>query len=157
MAWAAAAPTLVNRRHRDHFTDRDRDTEIGTGIYTEPPFKASGILRAHGARTAPKLLIIGIQNASLCSMSGFDQEEAGILRDFERGELTGIRNFEEEKQRMESAARDLLKKDRRINIRISSRDLENLRKRAAKEGMPYQTLISSTLHKYVTGKLKPVE
>ncbi len=87
----------------------------------------------------------------------FDQEEVEILRDFEHGELTGIRNFEEEKRRMETAARDFLKKDRRINIRISSRDLENLQKRAAKEGMPYQTLISSTLHKYVTGKLKPVE
>jgi len=87
----------------------------------------------------------------------FDQEEVEILRDFERGELAGIRNFGEEKRRMETAARDFLKKDRRINIRISSRDLECLQKRAAREGMPYQTLISSTLHKYVTGKLKPVE
>lgn len=85
-----------------------------------------------------------------------DHEETEILRALERGELASIRNFEQEKLRMESAAREFLRKDRRINIRISSRDLERLRKQAAKEGMPYQTLISSTLHKFATGKLKPV-
>jgi predicted DNA binding CopG/RHH family protein len=47
-----------------------------------------------------------------------------------------------------------LQKDKRINIRISARDPEKIQKRAAKEGIPYQTLISSTLHKLVTGKLK---
>ena len=86
-----------------------------------------------------------------------DHEEVGILRDFERGELASIRSFKEEKRRLEAAAREFLKKDRRINIRISTRDLEGLRKRAAKEGMPYQTLISSTLHKFVTGKLESVD
>ena len=85
-----------------------------------------------------------------------DHEEAEILRALERGELASIRNFAQEKLRMESAAREFLKKDRRINIRISSRDLESLQKQAAKEGLPYQTLISSTLHKFATGKLKPV-
>ena len=86
-----------------------------------------------------------------------DREEVKILRDFERGELTSINNFKEEKRQLEEAAHNFLQKDRRINIRISSRDLETLQKRAAKEGMPYQTLISSTLHKFVTGKLKGVE
>ena len=86
-----------------------------------------------------------------------DHEEVGILRDFERGELASIRSFKEEKRRLEAAAHEFLKKDRRINIRISTRDLEGLRKRAAKEGMPYQTLISSTLHKFVTGKLESVD
>lgn len=86
-----------------------------------------------------------------------DPEEARILLDFERGELESVRNFKREKLRLESAARDFAKKNRRINIRISSRDLERLQKRAAREGMPYQTLISSTLHKFVTGKLKPVD
>ncbi len=85
-----------------------------------------------------------------------DHEEVEILRALELGELASIRNFEQEKLRMESAAREFLKKDRRINIRISSRDLERLQKQAAKEGLPYQTLISSTLHKFATGKLKPV-
>ncbi len=84
-----------------------------------------------------------------------NQYEVEILRSFERGELSGIKNFEQEKRRMEAAARGFFKKDQRINIRISSRDLENLQKQAAAEGLPYQTLISSTLHKFVTGKLKP--
>ncbi|MBW1938036.1 MAG: hypothetical protein JRI67_04590 [Deltaproteobacteria bacterium] len=53
---------------------------------------------------------------------------------------------------MEEAARKTLQKNRRINIRISSRDLERIQKKATKEGIPYQTLISSTLHKLVRPK-----
>lgn len=87
----------------------------------------------------------------------FDREELEILRDFEHGEFAGVANFRAEKQRLESVARETLKKNRRINIRISSRDLTFLKKQAARDGMPYQTLISSTLHKFVTGKLKAVE
>ena len=83
-----------------------------------------------------------------------DEEELQILRDFERGEFESIQNFREEKRRLEEAARNTLQKDKRINIRISSRDLEKIQKRAATEGIPYQTLIASTLHKFVTGNLK---
>ena len=86
-----------------------------------------------------------------------DREEVKILQDFERGELTSINNFKEAKRQLEEAAHEFLQKDKRINIRISSRDLNSLQKRATKEGMPYQTLISSTLHKFVTGKLKSIE
>ena len=86
-----------------------------------------------------------------------DQEEMKVLRDFERGELKSINNFKEAKRQLEESAHDFLQKDKRINIRISSRDLNSLQKKAAKEGMPYQTLISSTLHKFVTGKLKSIE
>jgi len=85
-----------------------------------------------------------------------DEEELQILRDFERGEFQSIHNFREEKRKLEEAARNTLQKDRRINIRVSSRDLERIQKRAAKEGIPYQTLISSTLHKLISGKLKEV-
>ena len=46
------------------------------------------------------------------------------------------------------------KKDRRINIRISSRDLDALQKKALVEGIPYQTLIASVLHKYAAGRLR---
>jgi predicted DNA binding CopG/RHH family protein len=83
-----------------------------------------------------------------------DEEELQILGDFERGEFESIENFRAEKRNLEAAARRTLQKDRRINIRISSRDLEKLQKRAAMEGVPYQTLIASTLHKFVTGQLK---
>ena len=86
-----------------------------------------------------------------------DPEEVKILQDFEHGELTSINNFKEAKRQLEEAAHESLQKDKRINIRISSRDLNSLQKRAAKEGMPYQTLISSTLHKFITGKLKSIE
>ncbi len=86
-----------------------------------------------------------------------DEEEMKILRDFERGELRSITRFKEKKRKLEEAAAAFLQKDKRINIRISSRDLEALKKKASKEGMPYQTLISSTLHKFVAGKLRSVE
>jgi len=85
-----------------------------------------------------------------------DQEELQILQDFERGELESIRNYREEKEILEKAARHTLQKDKRINIRISSRDLGKIQKRAAKEGIPYQTFISGSLHKLVTGRLKEV-
>jgi predicted DNA binding CopG/RHH family protein len=84
----------------------------------------------------------------------FDEEELKILRDFERGEFESVKNFQNEKKQLEEAAGKTLMKNKRINIRISSRDLTRIQKKAAKEGIPYQTLISSTLHKFITGKLK---
>jgi len=83
----------------------------------------------------------------------FDSEELKILQDFECGEFHSIRNFQSEKQELEEAARSTLQKDKRINIRISSRDLERIQMRAAREGIPYQTYISSSLHKLVAGRL----
>jgi predicted DNA binding CopG/RHH family protein len=83
----------------------------------------------------------------------FDKEEQQILQDFENGQFRSIRNFEAEKKELEEAARNTLQKDRRINIRISSRDLERIQMRAAREGVPYQTYISSSLHKLVAGRL----
>ena len=82
-----------------------------------------------------------------------DKEELQILSDFEQGEFQSIRNFKAEKKELETAARNSLQKDKRINIRISSRDLERLQMRAAREGVPYQTYISSSLHKLVSGRL----
>jgi len=83
-----------------------------------------------------------------------DKEELQILEDFERGEFKRIPNFQAEKKSLEDSARSTLQKNKRINIRISSRDLERIQMRAAREGMPYQTYISSTLHKLVSGKLE---
>lgn len=85
-----------------------------------------------------------------------DKEEQQILDDFEKGEFKRIPNAKKEKKELEDAARQTFLKDKRINIRISSRDLERLQKRAAKEGIPYQTFISGSLHKLVTGRLKEV-
>ena len=85
-----------------------------------------------------------------------DKEEQQILEDFDNGDFRRIPNLKKEKKELENAARQTLLKDKRINIRISSRDLERLQKRAAKEGIPYQTFISGSLHKLVTGRLKEV-
>ena len=82
-----------------------------------------------------------------------DKEERQILADFERGEFKRVRNLDAEMRDLQDAARHTLQKDRRINIRISSRDLEKIQMRAAREGIPYQTYISSSLHKLVSGRL----
>ena len=61
-----------------------------------------------------------------------------------------------ERARYARYAKVTFRKDRRLNIRLSSKDLEAIQKRALKEGLPYQTLISSLLHKYAAGRLKEV-
>lgn len=83
-----------------------------------------------------------------------DQEERGILDSFERGEWRSMKNGKREKTRYARYARATFRKDRRLNIRISSKDLEAIQKRALEEGLPYQTLISSLLHKFASGRLK---
>ena len=75
-----------------------------------------------------------------------------VLHPFDRGEAV-----EAELQRMRAAARATAIKDKRVNIRLSSIDLLDIQAKALEEGMPYQTLIASVLHKYVTGKLAEKE
>ncbi len=76
-----------------------------------------------------------------------------ILASFERGEWKPVRNQKGEIARFRAAAEATLLKDKRVNIRISSRDLEGLQAKAAEEGVPYQTLMTSVLHKFVSGRL----
>jgi len=76
-----------------------------------------------------------------------------ILASFERGEWKPVRNQKGEIARFKAAAEAALLKNKRVNIRISSRDLEGLQARAAEEGVPYQTLMASVLHKFVSGRL----
>ena len=80
-----------------------------------------------------------------------DREEKEILESFERGEWSSLRERKGEISRLGAAARATLRKNRRINIRLADRDLIGLQSKAAEEGIPYQTLISSILHKYLTG------
>jgi len=82
-----------------------------------------------------------------------DKDEKEILSSFEADEWESIAS-EKIKSKYEKMASDTFKKDRRINIRISSKDLNSLQTLALREGLPYQTLISSVLHKYVSGTLK---
>jgi predicted DNA binding CopG/RHH family protein len=86
-------------------------------------------------------------------MSRLDKEEQEILDAFEAGELKRVPDFEERKARHQQYADALFKKDARINIRLSSKDLRGLQKKALAEGIPYQTLVASILHKYVEGRL----
>ena len=83
-----------------------------------------------------------------------DANEKDILESVERGEWRSARGGKRERSRYARYARATFRKDRRLNIRISSKDLEAIQKRALEEGLPYQTLIASLLHKYASGRLK---
>ncbi len=82
------------------------------------------------------------------------KEEIGFVNSVERGEWKSISNFEKEKKKAMLAARATLKKNKRVNIRISQNDLEYLQRHAFEEGIPYQTLMTSVLHKFAHGRLK---
>ncbi len=82
-----------------------------------------------------------------------DPEEKEILEAYERGELKTVKDFKQESKLIRQAATVTLRKDRRVNIRLANRDLEGIRAKAAQEGIPYQTLIASILHKFVSGRL----
>ena len=83
-----------------------------------------------------------------------DQEEKAILESFEKGEFKSVKSKDAEMARLRQYARNTLQKNKRINIRLSERDLLGIQTKAAEEGLPYQTLISSILHKYVSGAAK---
>lgn len=76
-----------------------------------------------------------------------DPEEEEILKAFEEGKLVKVKDFDNEKKLLEEAARNTLNKTRNVNLRLSERDLQKLKAKAAREGIPYQTLASSILHK----------
>ena len=89
-------------------------------------------------------------------MSKLDPYELEVLEAYESGKLKPIAS-KAELQRMRTAARATSIKDKRVNIRLSSADLLDIQAKALSEGMPYQTLIASVLHKYVSGKLAEKE
>jgi predicted DNA binding CopG/RHH family protein len=79
-----------------------------------------------------------------------DDEERDLIAAYESGEFRPVKDQQSAKQTAVEAARRYLRKDARVNIRLSTADLEMLKRRAAEEGLPYQT-IASVLHKYVSG------
>ena len=85
-------------------------------------------------------------------MSNIDDYEQEILEAYEAGALRAVGSAQERAQ-LREAARATGTKDRRVNIRLSSADLHELQTRALQEGVPYQTLITSVLHKYTSGRL----
>lgn len=86
-------------------------------------------------------------------MSEYTKYEKDIIESFENGEWKSVPDFENDKKKYIQYARNTILKNKRINIRISERDLTRLKSKSVEEGLPYQTLISSILHKYISGKL----
>ena len=84
-------------------------------------------------------------------MSKLDAYEMKVLREFEKGRLKSVAT-KTELENIKAAARATAIKDRRVNIRLSSIDLTDIQVKALEEGVPYQTLIASVLHKYVSGR-----
>ncbi|NBS32887.1 MAG: antitoxin [Planctomycetia bacterium] len=86
-------------------------------------------------------------------MKKLDQEEAELLASVERGEWNRTDAAAQHMGELEAVARGTVRKDKRVNIRITARDLAHLQRAALEEGIPYQTFISSILHKYISGRL----
>lgn len=87
-------------------------------------------------------------------MKKLDRYEREILSAYEKGKLVSVRPSKAQRNAFRDAARATFLKDKRVNIRLSSLDLMDIQARAREEGVPYQTLIASVLHKYVSGRLR---
>ena len=85
-------------------------------------------------------------------MNELDKEEQELLASFERDEWVPVTGKDAEAERFQAYAKATFKKDKRVNIRISRKDLEAIQIRALEEGIPYQTLMASILHKYVSDR-----
>jgi predicted DNA binding CopG/RHH family protein len=84
-----------------------------------------------------------------------DHEEEDLMESIERDEWQPVKNLDQEREKAIEAARNTLKKDRRINLRLTQKDYHQIQIKAIEEGIPYQTLISSLVHKYLNGSLTP--
>jgi len=82
-----------------------------------------------------------------------DSEEKEIINDYENDEYVEISDMDKVIEKHTEYAKATFLKNKRINIRISQRDLEYIQRRALEEGIPYQTLIASLIHRYISGKL----
>lgn len=84
-----------------------------------------------------------------------DEEEKELMESIDRDEWKSVNDLGPQKQKAMAAARNTLKKNRRINLRLSEKDYRQIQIKAVEEGIPYQTLISSIVHKYLNGSLLP--
>ena len=89
-------------------------------------------------------------------MNMTSHEEETLSKSVERGEWRSIDNLDNERFKAREYATATFKKDHRMNIRIAKRDLAALKIKALEEGIPYQTLVSSIIHKYLSGRLVDV-
>ena len=86
-------------------------------------------------------------------MTKISTEEKNILESVETDEWRSIRSKKKESERLQAYASETFRKNRRVNIRMAGRDVEAIQKRAILEGIPYQTLMASVLHKFAAGRL----
>ena len=86
-------------------------------------------------------------------MKAFDKQEKDLIQSVENGEWSPDANSGVEIRKARRAARNTFTKDQRMNIRIARRDLNLLKLKAVENGMPYQTMVSSIIHKYLKGAL----
>ena len=82
------------------------------------------------------------------------KEETTLENEIENGEWVTVPDVAEEIKKYQNDARNALNKIKKINIRMSDWDYNNIKLRAVQEGLPYQTLVSSIIHKYLTGQIK---
>lgn len=85
------------------------------------------------------------------------KDEKSILKSYEGGEWKSTKDIGSDSKKMKLYAKNALRKDKRVNIRISENDLVQLQRKAVQDGLPYQTLISSVLHKFINGRLVETE
>jgi predicted DNA binding CopG/RHH family protein len=81
------------------------------------------------------------------------KQEKQIVESVERGDWRSVRGVKKQIKRYKEYAEATVRKDKRVNIRMSEKDLIRIRKKAMEEGLPYQTLISSVLHRYANNRL----
>lgn len=80
-------------------------------------------------------------------------EEKTLLEEFERGHGKEIKNLAQAKRKYQQYAKNTLNKTKNINIRLSLKDIQKLKAKAVKNGLPYQTLIAAVLHQYADEKI----
>ena len=86
-----------------------------------------------------------------------DREEKNLLKSLDSEGWSSVKDIKFYKKHLKETAIKTMLKDSRMNIRISKRDLGRLKAKALEDGLPYQTLVSSIIHKYLTGKLKELK
>ncbi len=86
---------------------------------------------------------------------GFDKDEQEFINSYEKGDWKSVPNIKKVIKDHQEIVQNTIRKNKNINIRLTQFDLNGIKSKAIQEGMPYQTLIASILHKYVTGTLIP--
>ncbi len=87
-------------------------------------------------------------------MIDIEEYEQDILKDFEENNFFSVSDADKKMMTARQAADNYMKRNNRVNVRISGSDLSMIKKTAIREGIPYQTLLASIIHKFVTGHLK---